>query len=108
MCKSSLARTHLKVRSKICPFVRIELMRHEEEVRRVLLGILYTGLLRIRAFGHDAFAERCALEADHLHNIPELIQKPNFKQLLSYYRIGRPIFAKRATCVEAFDPLWDR
>jgi hypothetical protein len=41
-----------------------------EELRAVLLNILTTGLLRIRAYGWNGQVDLCALEADHLHNLP--------------------------------------
>jgi hypothetical protein len=37
------------------------------------MQILRIGLLRIRAFGEEGLADRCAIEADHLHNLPEIV-----------------------------------
>jgi len=43
------------------------------EIAEILTEILRTGLLRIRALGWSGNAERCAIEADHLHNVPDLL-----------------------------------
>jgi hypothetical protein len=75
------------------------------EIAEILCEILRTGLLRIRA---SRDAHRCAVEADHLHNLPDLLA--NYKpELLDYYwRVERVSFATRSSPedVQAFEPLW--
>jgi hypothetical protein len=80
-------------------------MQCPPEIAEIVCAILRTGLLRIRAFGD---AHRCALEADHLHNLPGLLA--NYKpELLDYYRrVERVGFIERSTPedVQGFEPLW--
>jgi hypothetical protein len=58
------------------------------EIEAQLLKILSHGLLRIRALGYEGNAKACAIEADHLHNLPSLIT--NFEsERLSYYPAHR-------------------
>ena len=80
-------------------------MQCPPEIAEIVCEILRTGLLRIRALGD---ADRCALEADHLHNLPDLLA--NYKpELLDYYwRVERVGFIARSTPadVQRFEPLW--
>jgi hypothetical protein len=83
-------------------------MQCPPEIAEIVCEILRTGLLRIRAFGWDRNPERCALEADHLHNLPDLLvdYKP---ELLDYYwSVERACLIERSTRqhVEGFEPLW--
>jgi hypothetical protein len=54
------------------------------EVADILLAMLQTGLLRIRAVGISNDSRRCAIEADHLHNLPALLSGYS-ADLLQYY-----------------------
>ena len=51
-------------------------MSNNEELDGILLEILREGLLRIRGRGWDGRPDQCAIEADHLRNLPELIRNP--------------------------------
>lgn len=57
-----------------------------------LLEILTSGLLSIRVLGWNGNAEACASHADHLHNIPSLINHYSDARLLYYWHTERPIF----------------
>jgi hypothetical protein len=80
-------------------------MQCPPEIAEIMCAILRTGLLRIRALGD---ADRCALEADHLHNLPGLLA--NYKpELLDYYwQVERVGFVARSTPedVQGFEPSW--
>jgi hypothetical protein len=80
-------------------------MQCPPEIAEIVCEILRTGLLRIRALRD---ADRCALEADHLHNLPSLLA--NYKpELLDYYwRAERVRFIERSAPedVQDFTPLW--
>jgi hypothetical protein len=79
------------------------------EIRRILLDILRIGLLRIRAYGNSGLAEACNVEADHLHNLPVLIQTLRWEELLYYYNVERPAFLNVAPSnVDEFQLLWDQ
>lgn len=69
-------------------------MNQSDEIRDVLLDILQIGLLRIRAFGFSENPQACGIEADHLHNLPDLIKHPNIELLIYYYRVTRPTYIR--------------
>jgi hypothetical protein len=80
----------------------------DEAIRRVLLEILRVGLLRVRAAAYDGRAEECALEADHLHNVPALLEHLRLEELRYYYTVERPGFIQRTKArVDDLLPLWD-
>jgi hypothetical protein len=84
-------------------------MRDNDEIRTVLLNILRIGLLRIRVLGTDGSGEQCSVEADHLHNLPGLIQSLRHEELLYYYNIERSCFLRRTTSnTDEFKPQWER
>ena len=78
------------------------------EIAELVCEILRTGLLRVRAFGWDLNSERCAIEADHLHNLPSLIASFDPKYLDYYWHTERVSFIKQSTPedVNGFEPLW--
>jgi hypothetical protein len=81
----------------------------DDEIRDILLDLLATGLLRIRAFGSAGDAKACALEADHLHNLPRLLQAAKQETLLYYYEVERPSYRNQAASPDMeFELLWDR
>jgi hypothetical protein len=71
----------------------------------IVCEILRTGLLRIRTLED---ADRCTLEADHLHNLPTLLAHYQPELLDYYWQVERVSFiALRGTeDVRAFEPLW--
>ena len=83
-------------------------MTENQAVQKILLEILKIGLLRIRHLGDDGSADACSIEADHLHNIPEVISSGSRDQLLYYYNVERPIFLKRAADAQMFQPQWEQ
>jgi len=84
-------------------------MNNDDDIQDVLLDILKVGLLRIRALGHAGDAESCRVEADHIHNIPTLIQSFSWEALLYYYNTERIGFTGRTSCnLDEFRSLWDK
>jgi hypothetical protein len=81
-----------------------------EPIASVLLDILQQGLLACRAFGWQGDARRCAIEADHLHNIPSLLSDYSPDRLRVYWDVERPAFA--AQCdpnqMSGWQSHWDR
>lgn len=53
--------------------VRIAIQPREQ----VYLDLLHRGLVLLRNFAHAGRWELCTIEADHLHNIPTLLDEPN-------------------------------
>jgi hypothetical protein len=83
-------------------------LNDDDEIKRILLDILRVGLLRIRAFGNSGLADACSAEADHLHNLPVLIQSLRREELLYYYDVERPAFLSVTTSdVDQFRALWE-
>ena len=78
------------------------------DVARVVLQILQIAVLRIRAGGWGGDGSRCALEADHVHNLPALLIDYSDELLRSYWEVERPSFMKRCrpADLESYEPLW--
>lgn len=79
---------------------------------RVVLEIIRQATLRARAAGWSGNAARAALEADHVHNLPELLLNYS-PDLLRYYwnvqRAGYLSEAERAGLwIQDFDALWEQ
>jgi hypothetical protein len=85
-----------------------EQMSRQEEIIEILSAILQTALLRIRAAGWTGDGAGCALEADHVHNIPTIIATGSESLLQTYWEVERPLFAARGSHLNGFQPLWDR
>jgi hypothetical protein len=81
-------------------------VQNEEKIRRILLEIIRIGLLRARACGWDGDADRCALEAVHIHNLPGILLSPKLELLLYYYDTERASFSRKAREVNQFDEAW--
>jgi hypothetical protein len=84
-------------------------MDSSDEIRAVLLDILKVGLLRIRALCSEGSAEQCGIEADHLHNLPGILQTGNRETLRYYYEAERPSFKRLSTIsTDEFELFWRR
>ena len=83
-------------------------MQCTPEIAEIVCEILRIGLLRIRALGWDRNPGRCAIEADHLHNLPALIASFDLRRLEYYWDAERVSFIKqsRPEDVAVFEPLW--
>ncbi len=82
-------------------------IQDEQEIRTILLDILRLGLLRIRVLGWNGDADNCAIEADHLHNLPEIAREPKLESLTYYYEIERSVFIKGARQLTEFEDRWN-
>jgi hypothetical protein len=74
----------------------------------IYCDILYWGLINIRSHANDA--ERCAAEADHLHNIPELLRHFDNEELHRFYwNAMRPSFIgqSKPEWLGRFEQLWE-
>lgn len=82
-------------------------MNCPKEIANILLKILSEGLLRIRASADDA--ERCFDEADHLHNLPNLLADYSPELLDFYWDVERPSYIARTprTDLDRFERLWE-
>jgi len=77
-------------------------------VATILLDVLTKGLLRVRAAAGAGETAHAAVEADHLHNIPALLQQYSPELLRYYWEIERPDYAARisAAARAEWEPLW--
>jgi hypothetical protein len=80
------------------------------EVAEILLEVLQAALLRARARGWAGDAPGCAVEADHVHNLPSLIHHFSEERLRYYWEVERVSFTTRIEAADrrAFEPLWER
>jgi hypothetical protein len=83
-------------------------MTREEDIKRLLLNVLRAGVLRIRAFAANEDTDRCLHEADHIHNLPDVIRNPRIELLTHYFDVSRPAFLKSASNIDVFEPDWLR
>jgi hypothetical protein len=78
------------------------------EIAGILTEILTTGLLKIRALGWSGSAGRCAIEADHIHNVPDLLAHYSPERLVYYWDVERPSYIGQTPASElaVWEPLW--
>ena len=67
-------------------------MRCPPEITTIISSLLTTGLLRIRSHGWSGRADRCAIEADHIHNLPALLDDYSPELLSFYWNVERPSY----------------
>ena len=80
------------------------------EIAEVLARMMTHGLLRIRAHGWSGRADLCAAEADHLHNLPDLIADYSPERLAYYWTVGRQSYLDRMPEAEraGWESLWEK
>ena len=69
-------------------------MRRQEDVRAPLLKIIERGLLGIRQHADRNDPERCGVEANHLHNLPSLVEKCSPERLTYYLEVEVPQYIR--------------
>lgn len=85
-------------------------MKCPPAVADAILDILRHGLLRVRAAGWSGDGDRCAAEADHIHNLPDLLRDYSPERLRYYWDAERPAFMSHLSAEElaTWEPLWER
>jgi hypothetical protein len=80
------------------------------EMSEIVLELIRTGILRIRAAGWENQPELCAHEADHIHNLPRLLQDYAPELLDYYWNVERPAYVASSTLtsLSEWEPLWTR
>lgn len=80
------------------------------EIAMVLADILQHGFLRIRSEGWSGRADRCAVEADHLHNLPYILADYRPELLEFYWTVERGVYIAQSEGVNIrdFERLWAR
>lgn len=85
-------------------------MSDSTEIKDVLQEILTTGLLRIRSLAWSGDAKRCAIEADHIHNLPHLLIQGDSDGLAYYWEVERTSYIDQSEPdqLRMWEPLWQR
>jgi len=85
-------------------------MTRPPAIADILAEIMTTGILNIRALGWSGRVDRCAVEADHIHNLPRLLTEYSPGLIAYYWNAERPSFRSQVTPEEAksWDLLRDR
>lgn len=77
------------------------------DIADVVLRVLQIGLLEARAAGWSGDAERGTAQADHLHNLPDLLRRYSPRKLRYYWNAERPAFISRMGGQPlAFEEIW--
>jgi hypothetical protein len=79
------------------------------EVAQVVLGLLSRGLVRIRRLGWSGRGSLCAAEADHLHNLPDLLANYSEERLRYYWDVERACYLRHVPPEQSawLIDLWD-
>ncbi len=77
------------------------------EIAAVVLEILRSGILSIRNATRGA--DGCVIEADHLHNLPDLLRDFSRPKLAYYWEVERESFIAQTPRehLAVFEPLWN-
>jgi hypothetical protein len=80
------------------------------EIAEILVSILRMGILQIRAAGWSGDSRRCAIEADHIHNLTSLLDHYSPELLKYYWEVERPSFISQVAEADlaGFESLWNR
>ncbi|HMC66426.1 MAG TPA: hypothetical protein VKI65_15940 [Gemmataceae bacterium] len=80
------------------------------EIAEIIAEIIKSGVLRIRSAGWSGDANRCATEADHIHNLPSILNHYSTEALRYYWEIERPAFISQTSPDElaSLAPLWEK
>ena len=80
------------------------------EIAEIVAEILETGILRIRSFAWSSMPDLCAIEADHIHNLPSLLRDFTVEKLRYYWEVEHMSYMERAPLdhLTVWEPLWER
>ncbi len=62
------------------------------DIADVILRILQTGIIEARSAGWSNDAERSTMQANHIHNLPDLLRRYSPRKLRYYWNRERPSF----------------
>jgi hypothetical protein len=80
------------------------------ELADTLLSLVQIGVLRIRSSAWEWNAEQCGIEADHIHNLPDLIVDYSPDKLAYYWNVERPEYVKQVPedRLAGWEPVWQQ
>ena len=85
------------------------MMQCPQEIADVVADIITAALLRIRATDWRERPDRCVVEADHVHNLPNLLVDYSPELLDYYWSTERVCFINNSSAedTEGFIPAWE-
>lgn len=85
-------------------------MSDSSSINDILQELLTTGLLRIRSLAWSRDSDRCAIEADHIHNLPHLLVHGDPDALAHYWEVERTSYIDQTEPdqLPIWEPLWKR
>jgi len=79
------------------------------EIAEIIIELLQASLLRIRILGGSGDSKRCAVEANHVHNLPDLLRNYTPGRLHYYWTVERPEFMRDIGALDReYQVLWNR
>ena len=82
------------------------------KIADLILQILQTGIVSARSAGWSNDAELATIEADHIHNLPDLLRRYNQHKIKYYWKSERPSYIFKHTRQTGKKPMlfqehWD-
>ena len=85
-------------------------------VQATYRNLLSYGLIQLRDAAHEKRIEVCQIQAEHLHNIPSLLEEKNIERHLYYFEKERTFFLEKfrplktevdTFCLARFEEAWE-
>lgn len=74
----------------------------------IILRILQMGIVQARSAGWSGDAELCTPEANHIHNLPDLLRRYSPRKLKYYWNLERTSYiGQRGGQPIVFEQLWE-
>lgn len=86
------------------------MMNHPQHILEPLTEILKIGLINIRLAAAQGNVQRCYIEADHIHNVPDIIRDYRPERLKFYLDVEKPIFENYCVGIDLqlFEQQWGK
>ena len=86
---------------------KADLQLCSQSIADVILRILQTGVVEARSAGWSKDVDIGAMQADHIHNLPDLLRRYSPRKLRYYWDMERPSFIRRMGGQPlVFEELW--
>ena len=87
--------------------MQVDLPPCPADIADVILRILQTGTVQARSAGWSGDAALCAVEANPLHNLPDLLRRYSPRKLRYYWSLERTAYInQRGGQPMVFEELW--
>ena len=86
-------------------------MQPMDDIADILLQIMQAGIVMARSAGWDKNVERATMEADHVHNLPDVLRRYDPEKLVYYWDKERISYRDQFMALmgrgpEVFTDLW--